>query len=260
MQLPIYQIDAFASRVFAGNPAAVCPLAEWLPDATMQAIAAENNLSETAYFCREKDGYRIRWFTPAVEVDLCGHATLASGYLLLTRYMPTADAVAFSSHSGPLRVTRKGELFTLDFPVQPAEPSAIPDGLADALSSAPSGIFRAGARMLAVYDSAEQVRALVPDMAAVARLAPGGLTVTAPGVEHDFVSRHFAPSKGIPEDPVTGSTHTTLTPYWAGRLGKTTLRAAQLSARGGELQCTLRGDRVEISGQAVLYMEGKITI
>jgi len=260
MQLPIYHIDAFASRVFAGNPAAVCPLAEWLPDATMQAIAAENNLSETAFYCREPGGYRIRWFTPGVEVDLCGHATLASGYLLLTRFMPDADAVSFASRSGPLRVVRAGDLFTLDFPAQPAVPGALPEGLAGALSAAPSAGLKAGDRLVAVYDSAAQIRALVPDMAAVARLAPAGVAVTAPGDDHDFVSRYFAPSKGIPEDPVTGSTHTTLTPYWAARLGKTALRAAQLSARGGELQCALRGDRVEISGHAVLYMEGRICI
>lgn len=260
MQLPIYQIDAFAGRVFAGNPAAVCPLPEWLPDATMQAIAAENNLSETAYFCRETDGYRIRWFTPAVEVDLCGHATLASGYLLLTRFLPAAESVDFLSRSGPLSVTRGGDLFTLDFPAQPPEPAAMSDGLAEALGVPPSGCLRAGARVVAVYDSAAQIRALAPDMTAVARLAPGGLLVTARGDEHDFVSRFFAPSKGIPEDPVTGSAHTILTPFWAERLGKTTMRAAQLSARGGELECTLRGDRVAISGRAVLYMEGTITI
>jgi PhzF family phenazine biosynthesis protein len=260
MQLSIYQIDAFASRVFAGNPAAVCPLPEWLPEATMQAIAAENNLSETAYFCREPDGYRIRWFTPAVEVDLCGHATLASGFLLLTRFLPAAESVDFASRSGPLSVARNGKLFTLDFPVSRAEPAALPEGLVDALGTAPAESLRAGGRIMAVYDSAAQVRALAPDMAAVARLAPGGLLVTAPGEEHDFVSRFFAPSKGIPEDPVTGSTHTTLTPYWADRLGRTTLKAAQLSARGGELDCTLRGDRVAISGRAVLYMEGTITI
>jgi PhzF family phenazine biosynthesis protein len=260
MQLPIYQIDAFASRVFAGNPAAVCPLEEWLPDATMQAIAAENNLSETAFFCREGDDYAIRWFTPGVEVELCGHATLASGYLLLTRLTPEVDIVQFSSRSGPLSVIRKGDEFALDFPAQPASPAETPAGLADALSAAPSSVLTMGQRLFAVFDDAAQVRGLTPDMVAVARLAPGGLTATAPDTAYDFVSRHFAPSHGIPEDPVTGSTHTTLTPYWAERLGKATLRAAQLSARGGELNCTLDGDRVEIAGQAVLYMEGKIQL
>jgi PhzF family phenazine biosynthesis protein len=258
MQLSLYQIDAFASRVFAGNPAAVCPLEEWLPDATMQAIAAENNLAETAYFCRENGGYRIRWFTPAVEVDLCGHATLASGFLLLTRLRPKLDAVAFGSLSGPLRVTRAGKTFALDFPARPPKPAAIPDALARALSAPPSDFLKAGDRCYAVYRNADEVRALRPDMAALAALAPDGIAATAPDSAYDFVSRFFAPSKGIPEDPVTGSTHTTLIPYWAARLGKTSMRAAQLSARGGELQCRLIGERVEIAGEAVLYMEGRI--
>ena len=259
MHLPIYQIDAFTSRVFGGNPAAVCPLDEWLPDETMQAVAAENNLSETAFFCAEGDGYALRWFTPAVEVDLCGHATLASGFLLLTDLTPGVEEVEFSSRSGPLRVTRcGGDIFSLDFPVQPPEPCEAPPGLADALSAAPAAVLRSGDRLLAVFESSAHVSELQPDMAAVARIAPGGLTVTAPGNDHDFVSRHFAPSKGIPEDPVTGSTHTALTPYWAGRLGKTEFRAAQLSARGGELQCRLEGDRVRIAGRAVLYMKGHI--
>jgi PhzF family phenazine biosynthesis protein len=260
MQLPIYQIDAFTSRVFAGNPAAVCPLDAWLPDATMQAIAAENNLSETAYFVRENGGYRIRWFTPGVEVDLCGHATLASGHLLLTRLTPQADAVEFASLSGPLRVTRRGKLLALDFPARAVAPAAIPDALAAALSVRPSAFLMANKRCFAVYDSAAQIRTLAPDMAALAVHAPDGIAVTAPDSDYDFVSRFFAPSKGIPEDPVTGSTHTSLIPYWAARLGKTSLRAAQLSARGGELQCRLDGDRVEIAGEAVLYMEGRIYV
>ena len=258
MQLSLYQIDAFASRVFAGNPAAVCALEEWLPDTTMQAIAAENNLAETAYFCRENDGYRIRWFTPAVEVDLCGHATLASGFLLLTRLRPGLDAVAFASLSGPLRVTRAGKAFALDFPARPATPADIPDALARALSAPPSDFLKAGDRCYAVYRNADEVRALRPDMVALATLAPDGIAATAPDSAYDFVSRFFAPSHGVPEDPVTGSTHTTLIPYWAARLGKTSMRAAQLSARGGELQCRLIGDRVEIAGEAVLYMEGRI--
>lgn len=258
MELPLYQIDAFTSRVFAGNPAAVCPLEAWLPDATMQAIAAENNLSETAYFVREKGGYRIRWFTPAVEVDLCGHATLASGYLLLTRLTPDADAVEFASLSGPLRVTRSGKLLALDFPARSVEPAPILDALARALSVPPAALYKTGKRCFAVYETAAQIRMLKPDMAALAALAPDGIAVTAPDSDYDFVSRFFAPSKGIPEDPVTGSTHTTLIPFWAERLGKTTMRAAQLSARGGELHCRLAGDRVEIAGEAVLYMEGRI--
>jgi PhzF family phenazine biosynthesis protein len=260
MQLPIYQIDAFTSRVFAGNPAAVCPLEEWLPDATMQSIAAENNLSETAYFVRENGGYRIRWFTPGVEVDLCGHATLASGYLLLARLTPDADSVEFASRSGPLRVTRRGKLLALDFPARAMTPEPIPDVLARALSAPPSTFLMAGKRCIAVYDSASQIRTLTPDMAALAVHAPDGIAATAPDSDYDFVSRFFAPSHGVPEDPVTGSTHTSLIPYWAARLGKTSLRAAQLSARGGELQCRLVGDRVEIAGEAVLFMEGRIFV
>jgi len=258
MQLPIYQIDAFASGVFAGNPAAVCPLDKWLPDATMQSIALENNLSETAFFVREEDGYRIRWFTPTVEVDLCGHATLASAYLFLTKLQPDAEDVRFQSRSGPLRVTRDGDMLTLDFPVQPPAPATMPTGLVDAMAAEPSSFLTANRRSVAVFDAEESVRTLAPDMDAVARLAPGGLLVTAPGEKHDFVSRYFVPSHGVAEDPVTGSTHTTLTPYWAERLGKTSLTAAQLSARGGELACTLDGDRVKIAGKAVLYMEGTI--
>lgn len=258
MQLPIYQIDAFASGVFAGNPAAVCPLDAWLPDATMQSIALENNLSETAFFVRGDDGYRLRWFTPTVEVDLCGHATLASAYLLFNRLIPDAQEVRFLSRSGPLQVTRDGDVLELDFPVQSAVPAPMPAGMDKLLAVAPTEFLKAGVRSMAVLDTAEQVRSFAPDMGAVATLAPGGLLVTAPGDMHDFVSRYFVPAHGVPEDPVTGSTHTTLTPYWAARLGKTTLTAAQLSARGGELACTLEGDRVKIAGTAVLYMEGTI--
>lgn len=234
MEIPLYQVDAFTSCLFRGNPAAVCPLESWLPDETMQAVAAENNLSETAFFCREQDGYAIRWFTPKVEVDLCGHATLASGCVLLTRLAPDTDSVEFASKSGPLRVARSGRAFALDFPAQPGRAAEIPEALARALSARPSSLLAAGNRLFAIYDSAAQISALELDFAAVACAAPGGVAVTAPGAEHDFVSRNFAPSKGIPEDPVTGSTHTTLVPYWAERLGKTSLRAAQLSARGGE--------------------------
>ncbi len=260
MQLPVYQIDAFASRVFAGNPAAVCPLENWLPDATMQAIAAENNLSETAFVVPEGDGYRIRWFTPAVEVDLCGHATLASGFLVMTRLNPGLDKVTFASASGPLHVSRDGTLFALDFPAMPPERCELPAGMTEALGVAPIEVVAAAGRYFAVLSDETAVRAVTPDMALVAEVAPQSLTVTAPGDRHDFVSRMFAPSKGIPEDPVTGSTHTSLVPYWAKQLDRTDLQAAQPSARGGELHCRLRGDRVEIAGEAVLYMEGRIFI
>jgi len=260
MEFPIYQIDAFASRVFAGNPAAVCPLETWLPDATMQAIAAENNLSETAFVVPKGDGYRIRWFTPSIEVDLCGHATLASGFLIMTRLRPGSDKVTFASASGPLHVSREGNLFALDFPALPPERCEPPAGMAEAIGVAPLEVVTTAGRYFALLADEAAVRAVTPDMARVTELAPQSLTVTAPGNAHDFVSRMFAPSKGIPEDPVTGATHTSLVPYWAERLGRTDLRAAQLSARGGELQCRLRGDRVEIAGEAVLYMEGRIFV
>jgi len=260
MELPIYQVDAFTSRVFAGNPAAVCPLDRWLPDASMQAIAAENNLSETAFFVPEEGGFRIRWFTPSMEVELCGHATLASGFLVMTRLMPDLSRVVFNSHSGPLCVSREGARFVLDFPSLPPEPCETPAGLAEALGVAPREVVTAAGRFFAVLADEAEVRAVTPDMARVADVAPQSLTVTARGDTHDFVSRMFAPSKGIPEDPVTGSTHTSLIPYWAGRLGSNELRAAQLSARGGELFCRLRGDRVDIAGAAALYMEGRIFV
>lgn len=260
MEVPVYQIDAFASRVFAGNPAAVCPLEAWLPDATMQAVAAENNLSETAFFVREGDDHRIRWFTPAIEVDLCGHATLASGFLILTRLEPRRAAVTFQSKSGPLRVARDGARFTLDFPSLPPASCETPAGMVEALGVAPSEMATAAGRYFAVLADEAAVRAVAPDMARVAEVAPQGLTVTAPGDTHDFVSRMFAPSKGIPEDPVTGSTHTSLIPFWAARLNRNELRAAQLSLRGGELHCRLRGDRVDIAGEAALYMEGRIFV
>lgn len=258
MKIPVYQIDAFTNRVFSGNPAAVCPLDAWLPDETMQAIALENNLSETAFFTREGDGYRIRWFTPTVEVELCGHATLATAFLILNRLTPDAEDVTFASLSGPLRVTRDGEMLVLDFPAQPPSPAEMPAELKDVMGAVPSSFLQANRRSVAVFDREEQVQTLAPDMAGVATLAPGGLLVTAPGDTHDFVSRYFVPSHGVDEDPVTGSTHTTLTPYWSERLGKTTLRAAQRSARGGELTCTMAGDRVHIAGNAVFFMEGTI--
>jgi len=258
MKIPVYQIDAFTRRTFSGNPASVCPLEAWLPDDTMQAIALENNLSETAFFVPDGDGYHIRWFTPTVEVDLCGHATLATAFLILNRLTPDVSDVTFASRSGPLRVTRDGDMLVLDFPVQPPTPATMPAGLEDAIGETLSSFLTANRRSVAVFDREEQVRTLAPDMAGIATLAPGGLLVTAPGDTHDFVSRYFVPSHGVDEDPVTGSTHTTLTPYWAERLGKATLRAAQLSARSGELTCTMAGDRVHIAGHAVFFMEGTI--
>jgi len=261
MQLPLYQVDAFTDALFGGNPAAVCPLDAWLPDATMQAIAAENNLAETAFFVPEADGYALRWFTPTVEVDLCGHATLASGHVVFTRIDSTREGVRFRTRkAGMLTVRKRGDLLEMDFPAWPASPADPPPGLLPALGGSPREILRARDH-LAVYGSAAEVLALKPDLAALADVDCWAAIVTAPGEDGiDFVSRFFAPKQGVPEDPVTGSAHCTLTPYWAARLGKTELEARQVSKRGGALRCTLDGDRVRIAGRAVLYLEGRISV
>jgi PhzF family phenazine biosynthesis protein len=260
MQLPIYQVDAFTDRLFGGNPAAVCPLETWLPDATMQAIAAENNLAETAFFVSEGDGYTLRWFTPEVEVDLCGHATLASAHVIFQRESDRASVAFRTLKAGTLTVTREGEMLAMNFPARPPKPIAAPHGLATALGKAPRDVLAARDQM-AVYDSAADVAALAPDFAALAKLDCFAVIATAPGENGiDFVSRFFAPAQGVPEDPVTGSSHCTLAPYWAKRLGKTRLEALQISRRVGKLTCTLVDDRVVIAGRAVLYLEGKITI
>jgi PhzF family phenazine biosynthesis protein len=260
MKLPLYQVDAFTSRVFAGNPAAVVPLEDWLDDGTLQAIAAENNLSETAYIVGGRGRYQIRWMTPTNEVDLCGHATLASAWVVLNVLEPGKDVVTFDSKSGPLVVTREGDLLALDFPSRPPTPAtaALP-ALAEALGRAPREAWAARDYM-AVFESAEEVKALRPDMARVAALDHFALIVTAPGHGVDFVSRFFAPEEGVPEDPVTGSAHCTLVPYWARRLGKTRLTARQVSSRGGELECEDRGERVRIAGRAVRFLEGTVFI
>ncbi len=255
MRLPIFQIDAFADRPFAGNPAAVMPLAGWLPDATLQAIALENALSETAFFVREGDGFRIRWFTPACEVDLCGHATLASAFVLFTELEPGRAEVTFASASGPLTVRRQDGLLVLDFPSRPPQPLGPVPGLGEALGVEPRELWKAR-DIVAVLETEAQVRALAPDMARLAAIDAFAVIVTAPGEQADFVSRFFAPRKGVPEDPVTGSAHTTLVPFWAQRLGKVRLRALQVSPRGGELFCEDRGDRVDIAGRAVKVLEG----
>ncbi|MGO1118398.1 PhzF family phenazine biosynthesis protein [Rhodovibrionaceae bacterium A322] len=264
-RLPLYQVDAFTNELFGGNPAAVCPLDSWLPEAQLAAIAAENNLSETAYFVAKPDGsdgqphYDLRWFTPAVEVDLCGHATLASASVIFTRLKPEATSITFHTRSGPLVVTRDGEGYALDFPARVAD--AWEDGgrIAEALGVVPLETHRAFKAMAVLADEAA-VRAIEPDMDKVAALDSDGLIVTAPGDTVDFVSRYFAPGSGIPEDPVTGSAHCTSVPYWAERLGKTHLTARQISARGGDLVCDLNGERVRLWGQAVLYLEGTILL
>lgn len=258
-RIPIYQIDAFTDRVFHGNPAAVCPLEEWLPDEVMQAVAAENNLAETAFFVPHGRDFRIRWFTPKVEVDLCGHATLAAAYVILYELGSPDNYVHFHSQSGLLKVYRKNDYLELDFPSRPPRPAEYPPGLIAALGAMPQHILRAR-DYLCVYESEAEVAALQPQWDELAKLDALGVIVTAPGDSSDFVSRFFAPGAGIPEDPVTGSAHSTLIPYWAERLGKHKMRARQISKRGGELFCDLHGDRVRIGGKAVLYMSGEIRI
>jgi PhzF family phenazine biosynthesis protein len=262
MRIPLYQVDAFTSRLFGGNPAAVCPLSEWLPDAVMQAIAAENNLAETAFFVTQGEGYLLRWFTPTVEVDLCGHATLASGYVVTHILAKERRAVVFDTlKAGPLTVTRDGDLLAMDFPAWPPEPKAADPRVIAALGLAPAQSWVAQGRTLAVYDRAEDVAALRPDFAAMREVPGADAIATAPGRDGvDFISRYFAPNHGIDEDPATGSAHCVLTPYWAARLGKKQLAARQISARGGDLACTLKGDRVTLAGRAVLYLEGTITV
>jgi PhzF family phenazine biosynthesis protein len=258
-RIPVYQVDAFASRVFTGNPAAVCPLEQWLPDQQMQAIAAENNLAETAFFVRNGDGYHLRWFTPTVEVDLCGHATLASGFVIMNHLTPAAQSVQFSTQSGKLVVTRDGDLLSLDFPTRvPLECQVHPE-LVAAMGGEPQTVL-AAREYLVVYGSEDEVRSLTPDMNTLARVDHFAVIATAPGKDVDFISRFFAPKQGIPEDPVTGSAHCTLIPYWSKRLGKKKLHAYQASPRGGELWCEDRGDRVIISGKAVQFLEGTICL
>ena len=259
MKIPLYQVDAFTSRLFGGNPAAVCPLEAWLDDRTMQAIAAENNLAETAFFVGGKGRYELRWFTPLVEVDLCGHATLASAFVIFNRLEPSLEAVSFRSKSGELRVTRSGGRLTLDFPAWPPARREVSDDLSRALGAAPREVWTSQDTM-AVYESEDDVLRLAPVMDRVAALDTFAVIATAPGRTADFVSRFFAPRQGIPEDPVTGRAHCTLTPYWARRLGKRALRAVQLSRRGGELFCEDRGDRVAIAGEAVQFLEGTIEV
>lgn len=266
MRTPLYQLDAFTDRRFAGNPAAVMPMAQFPDEAVMQALAAENNLAETAFIAPLSEGgdgedYAIRWFTPAVEVPLCGHATLASAAVVLERLRPGRERVIFHSKSGPLRVTRSANGYVLDFPARPSETIDPPPVLAEALGAQPLEVTVNAFNYLAILVSPAAVRALNPDMAAIAALDRPGVIVSAQGDNgYDFTSRYFAPAKGIPEDPVTGAAHCMLTPYWAGRLGRADFRARQASARGGDILCRLRGDRVELEGGVVFYLEGEVTL
>ncbi len=260
MRIPIYQVDAFSGTLFHGNPAAICPLEKWLDDEVLQSIAAENNLAETAFYVPNGKGYHLRWFTPGVEVDLCGHATLASAHVILAiRGETSENRVVFHSKSGELSVDREGDLYALDFPSRPPSECAVDGSLAEALGATPKQVL--GARdYLCIFDTEEEVRALTPNMDKLAAIDRFATIVTAPGRDCDFVSRFFARAKGVPEDPVTGSAHCTLIPYWSKRLGKTKLHARQISKRGGELFCEDRGDRVKIAGHATKFLEGFIDI
>ena len=257
MKLKQYQVDAFASRVFEGNPAAICPLDYWLADDVMQAIAAENNLSETAFFVPTKSGFDLRWFTPNKEIDLCGHATLAAAHILF-EVMGYADSVIrFATRSGELLVEKHGKQLRMDFPASVAQPCALPALLRQALGHAPLEVLSAE-DYLVVFAEEDIIHRIKPDQALLAQLDLRGVCVTAPGKQVDFVSRFFAPKYGINEDPVTGSAHCMLTPYWANKLGKKNLSARQVSQRGGDVDCELRADRVLLSGSAVIFMSAEI--
>jgi PhzF family phenazine biosynthesis protein len=255
--IPYFEVFAFTNRMFAGNPAGVCLLEEWVPDAGMQAIATENNLAETAFVVPRGDYFDLRWMTPAVEVELCGHATLASAHVLFRHRAFAGEVIRFQAQSGELRVERAGRRLILDFPSRPAEETKISEALVESLGARPEHVLD-GRDYVAIFASQEKVAAIKPNFDRLAKLDRQGVVVTSPGDDSDFVSRYFAPAAGILEDPVTGSTHCTLIPYWSERLGKKELFARQISARGGELFCEDRGDRVGIGGEALTYVEGKI--
>ncbi len=259
MRIPIFQVDAFAEQVFGGNPAAVCPLDEWPDDALLQSIALENNLSETAYLVADGDGYQLRWFTPGAEVDLCGHATLAAAHVVFSRLGFNHDRINFSTRSGILTAVRDGDGISIDFPATVPTPIEGPEALSMVLGVIPREVL-VGFDYIAVLDDAAMIRTLKPDLRAIADLDLRGVVVTAPGDDCDFVSRCFFPAIGVDEDPVTGSAHCELTPYWAARLERTELLARQLSPRGGTVRCRLDGDRVYLWGKGVDYLIGEITV
>ncbi len=260
MELDLYQIDAFTKDVFSGNPAAVCPLDFWLDDDVLQSIALENNLSETAFFIPNANGYHIRWFTPVAEVDLCGHATLASAFLLFNNLKYPKKMIQFDSRSGPLLIYRDKDLITMNFPAQPPEASLMPPLVKKAFNIQPIACLKSEDYVF-IFKKEQDIIDLIPDMERLRIFDLRGVSVTAEGSgEVDFVNRFFAPKYGVPEDPVTGSAFTQLVPYWAEKLGKNQLRARQLSPRGGDVQCCLKSGRVDISGHAVLYMKGTIHI
>lgn len=259
MKIKQYQVDAFATHVFEGNPAAICPLENWLDDETLQAIATENNLSETAFFVATSGGFELRWFTPVKEVKLCGHATLATAHVLFTILGYAEPAITFATRSGNLIVKRDGDTLQMDFPAITVSPCEIPEALVQGIGVRPSAVLAAD-DYIAVFADEEIVRAITPDHSLLSQLDLRGVIVTAPGDDVDFVSRFFAPKYGIPEDPVTGSAHCKLAPYWANRLGKNKLSARQVSKRGGSITCEVVGERVLLSGGAVTFMEGEIYI
>lgn len=260
MNLTIYQVDAFTKEVFKGNPAAICPLENWLETELMQKIALENNLSETAFFVKKDDVYEIRWFTPTYEIDLCGHATLASAFVIFEILKLETDKIKFHSHkSGELLVEKNGDRLTLDFPSRPVSPVEIPEGLIEAIGKEPKEVLKARDYFL-VYETEQDVLDIKPDFTKLLKIDAHGFIVTAKGENSDFVSRFFAPEVGVFEDPVTGSAHCNLIPFWAERLGKNEMFARQISARGGELFCELKGNRVKIGGNAVLYLKGEIYV
>lgn len=264
MKIPIFQIDAFTDTLFGGNPAAVCPLDYWLKDEVLQDIAIENNLSETAFFIRlPNNRFHLRWFTPEIEMDLCGHATLASAFVIFEEQGYEGHEILFETHSGLLKVKREGDHLEMDFPSRPPKPSDLPQVISNGMNIQPIEIWKARDYLL-VYDSEEDIKRIEPDVAILDQinLDPGGIIVTANGSDNnvDFVSRFFTPQAAVFEDPVTGSAHCTLVPFWAERLNKSKLRALQLSKRGGKLWCQLANDRVLIQGKAIKYMEGSIEV
>lgn len=265
MRIPLYQVDAFATRPFGGNPAAVCPLEAWPDDALLQAIAAENNLSETAFIVADGERYRLRWFTPALEVNLCGHATLATAHVLFEELVPEREALFFDTLSGELAVRRTADGLTMDFPALPPEPAQAAPEIVAALGAEPEAVhpiraIHGNRYLMAVFANEAEVAALVPDTRRLGRELKANVICTAPGGNTDFVSRFFAPASGIDEDPVTGSAHCTLTPYWAGRLGRNRLAARQISRRGGDLVCELAGERVLLSGQCTTVLRGHLDL
>lgn len=265
MKVRLFQVDAFTKTVLSGNPAAICPLEEWIDTERMQAIAGENNLSETAFFVETDGGYDLRWFTPTTEVDLCGHATLTSAYVVWQHLGEKAPTLRFNTRSGVLKAAQRDGLIVMDFPLIHVEPCTPPQELVDGLGRAPDEVVAYGIRQghgnyIAVYPAESDVRELHPDARTLVGLGKMGVSTTAPGDTSDFVSRYFAPSFGIDEDPVTGSIHCALTPYWAERLGKSRLHALQVSSHGGDIFCELLEDRVLIAGHAVCYMEASIEI